>query len=66
MGIRDEIKKEKFIDVLTYGYCEGVHCEKHTPAVTDHICPYAEDVYNDPTAMCNCCDLCTFECAQDI
>jgi len=31
-----------------------------------HPCPFDEDVNNDPTPTCYCCENCIFECAQDI
>lgn len=31
-----------------------------------HPCPYLTDVYQDPDALCTCCDDCWTQCAQDI
>lgn len=43
-------------------------CEKckKNPASKPHICPFAEEVYDDSTTKCTCCDDCTQECADDI
>lgn len=47
--------------------CEGSHCKGQNEA-TDalHPCPYDEDVHNDPTPTCTCCEICAHECAMDI
>lgn len=31
-----------------------------------HTCPYSVDVNNDEETLCDCCDECTYQCAQDI
>ena len=31
-----------------------------------HACPYDEDVNNDPTPACKCCQACEDECAGDV
>lgn len=31
-----------------------------------HSCPYAEEIANDCTETCNCCDTCYYECCMDI
>lgn len=31
-----------------------------------HTCPYNEDVCDDHESLCNCCEDCTQECANDI
>jgi hypothetical protein len=31
-----------------------------------HTCPFAEEINNDSESLCNCCNDCTHECAQDI
>jgi hypothetical protein len=36
------------------------------PASEPHTCPYAADVHDDEETLCNCCDECTQECADDI
>jgi hypothetical protein len=41
-------------------------CKRCDENTTLHTCPYAEDIRNDSESLCNCCDDCTYECAQDI
>lgn len=43
--------------------CE--HCHKND-AEADHTCPYAADIHDDYETLCNCCEDCQYECAQDI
>ncbi len=31
-----------------------------------HPCPFKEDVRNDSTTLCTCCDACRKECLYDI
>ncbi len=31
-----------------------------------HACPLQDDIYDDDTEQCNCCEECTHECAMDI
>lgn len=31
-----------------------------------HTCPFSEDVHGDSTTLCNCCSICTRNCAEDI
>ncbi len=33
--------------------------------LSDHPCPYAEDIYGDSYTLCNCCDDCAYKCAMD-
>jgi len=58
--------KEKFKEILTYGYCSGYHCEKNTPAIKKHTCPYAAEIFGDHDSLCDCCEECANECAMDI
>ena len=58
---RDETKRN-----LPVTPCSGSHCRGKNAAKDDHTCPYAEDVNDDAETMCNCCDVCTEECANDI
>ncbi len=58
--------KETFKNILTYGLCGRSHCPKDTPALSDHICPFKADINGDQKSRCNCCELCTHECAMDI
>lgn len=41
------------------------HCKKN-PAEEPHTCPYAEDVNDDHETLCDCCDECREQCANDI
>lgn len=31
-----------------------------------HTCPFAEEINGNYERLCNCCNSCTYECAQDI
>lgn len=31
-----------------------------------HTCPYKKDIHNDQETLCNCCESCQDECADDI
>jgi len=31
-----------------------------------HVCPYKADIYGDETTLCDCCDSCRQECADDV
>ena len=45
--------------------CQG--CQNVGNATIDpHPCPYAQDIHNDDTVTCNCCDECMYQCAMDI
>ena len=41
-------------------------CKCGNPGTEEHPCPYATDIDNDKESMCNCCENCEHECAQDI
>lgn len=40
-------------------------CQKNE-AQDDHTCPFAGDIHDDHETLCNCCDQCTQDCADDI
>jgi hypothetical protein len=40
-------------------------CRKN-PASVSHTCPYQSEINNDDEFECDCCDECTYQCAQDI
>jgi len=40
-------------------------CPNHATA-EKHSCPYAEDIHDDPTPVCQCCSDCEYECVMDI
>lgn len=35
-------------------------------ALPDHSCPFKREINDDSESMCNCCEECTQECADDI
>jgi hypothetical protein len=39
---------------------------KANDALDPHTCPYAEEINDDSRTLCNCCDDCTSECADDV
>ena len=45
------------------GLCD--RCE-FNQATDDHTCPYAEEIHDDYSPVCNCCYDCTQWCADDI
>ena len=44
------------------GRCHGKHLGTPEP----HVCPYDEDVNDNPNSMCHCCRECEQECCDDI
>ena len=36
------------------------------PSGEPHTCPYAEDVCEDSTTLCRCCERCQEDCADSI
>ena len=40
-------------------------CEKNEGKPL-HICPYKAEIECDEETLCNCCDDCAHECADDI
>lgn len=50
---------DRHVDLSTCQSCGGAAVELHT-------CPYASEIGGDDTALCNCCDSCTQQCAMDI
>jgi hypothetical protein len=40
-------------------------CEKGE-AILDHTCPYAEEINEDCESVCDCCEDCIRNCANDI
>ena len=53
----------EFNTLNSFFKCEK--CDKN-PASEPHPCPYAEEIDDDHTTLCTCCDECTEECAMDI
>jgi hypothetical protein len=46
--------------------CGGRSGCKNPPTDELHPCPYQEDINNDPSDCCSCCDKCQQECCDDI
>lgn len=51
--------------------CKGAICrnlprDKRNLAAPMHTCPYQVDVNDNDKFMCDCCDDCTTECADNI
>lgn len=56
-----KLKEDDLFEVLRYGRCS---CGKY-PGTELHTCPYGEEINNN-FSLCNCCDECTQNCADDI
>lgn len=41
-------------------------CKCGAGGIAMHPCPYRSDVNDDEDTLCNCCEGCTTECAEDI
>lgn len=41
-------------------------CTCETEVIEPHICPYKNDIHDDDTTLCTCCENCRDECAGDI
>ena len=44
--------------------CES--CRKNEGTDKLHSCPFAEEIWDNHSADCNCCDDCSYQCAMDI
>ena len=53
------MKDELYYEDHNRGDCEAEGVEIHS-------CPFAEDIYNDPSDQCTCCDSCVQECMDGI
>ena len=42
------------------------NCEHSNDSDESHICPYKAEIGDDTETLCNCCDDCRTDCAQDI
>ena len=51
----------RFTDLMV-GLCQN-NCGRRSAA--PHPCPFKSDI-NDDATLCNCCEGCTQECADDI
>jgi hypothetical protein len=41
-------------------------CDCGKAGEDNHSCPFADEIHNDRTTMCNCCKDCQSECARSI
>ena len=41
-------------------------CECNEEYQSAHTCPYAEEIRDDYTTLCYCCEYCTWQCCMDI
>lgn len=58
------------------GTCHAHHAKNHDKYERDepraryalplHTCPYASEIHEDDTTLCECCEMCSYECAMDI
>ncbi len=46
--------------------CQNCRNKSPTPGLEPHTCPYASEIHGDDTVLCNCCDYCAQQCADDI
>lgn len=46
--------------------CGGRSECKNPPTEELHPCPYSEEIHDDSSDKCNCCEMCQQECADDI
>lgn len=57
----DDLTERPFIIIRFVPLCKCGH-----QASPLHPCPYNEDVNDDPTPICTCCDHCAALCADEI
>lgn len=41
-------------------------CGKNAATLDEHTCPFKSDIHDDNETMCNCCNDCCQECADEI
>jgi hypothetical protein len=58
---REETRKQNRIKRL--GLCK---CGKNPQADKLHTCPFAEQINEDKESLCNCCEDCTYTCAENV
>ena len=51
-------------DIADEGFPTPCNHEGRTEEM--HSCPFAEEIWDDDSNNCNCCDECTYECTMDI
>ena len=56
-------KEVVFIGPIADGSCPK--CKVGT-AIEDHTCPYASEINDDNESLCDCCEDCIGNCADDI
>lgn len=57
-----ESDEDRTYKVLAFGLCRS--CNTNI-AEEEHTCPFGEEIHGDHT-LCNCCDKCSQNCADDI
>ena len=45
---------------------DPIICSCGNEGEEEHSCPWQSDINNDDEYMCNCCDSCSSNCAEDI
>lgn len=55
----------KAIQAARYKAEKCQNCQER-PAIALHTCPFKEEIKNDTSSTCNCCDECRNECAMDV
>ena len=60
---KNKKKKVVFIGPIADSSCPK--CNVGT-AIEDHTCPCAEDMNDDHESLCDCCEDCIGDCANDI
>ena len=53
-------------EVCCYDDYEDDKCSCGSAGTSLHGCPFSEEIHDDYDRLCNCCDACSHECAQDI
>ncbi len=59
-------------EVVTHSYTECLYCPEGETCTCDrdtqedHTCPFAAEIHNDSDTLCNCCNYCEQQCADDI
>ena len=58
-GLETIVRKKAWI-IFTCDHCDKMGTEH------DHPCPYDQDLHSHDGDICNCCDVCTQDCANDL
>lgn len=51
-------------ELIPVDLCGAYGCSGFAPPL--HRCPYEVDINDNPDTLCNCCEDCTQECADNI